>query len=154
MPPTRPRRLPRRPSRTAATKIGNHRRPASLRTLAVRFAVQDFLGLGDAGVIGIATSEFQMSCTISQRPFSFTQRTMYLPESAAGAPGGRLAAAGQAKCQRPSSSACGPLAQTDSAHTRRVAGGLDMEFMVVMKARTASPPRTGGMVGGNMTPVT
>ena len=102
--------------------------------------------------MGIATSEFQMSCTISQRPFSFTQRTMYLPESAAGAPGGRLAAAGQAKFQRPSSRACGPLAQTDSAHTRRMGGGLDMEFMVVMKARIASRPCTGGMFGGSITP--
>src|SRR5207247_213888 len=117
-----------------------------------RFAIQDFLGLGDAGVMGSATSEFQMSCAISQRPFSFTQRTMYLPESTAGAPGGRLAVAGHAKCQRPISSACGPLAQTDSAHTRRVGGGLDMEFMVVMKARIASRPCTGAMLGGSITP--
>src|SRR5438270_7471334 len=77
--------------------------------------------------MGSATSEFQMSCTINQRPFSFTQRTMYFPESAAGSPGGRLAVAGQPKCQRPSSSACGPLAQTDSAHTRRMGGGLRSE---------------------------
>src|SRR5439155_810931 len=28
-----------------------------------------------------------MSCAINQRPFSFTQRTRYLPESTAGAPG-------------------------------------------------------------------
>src|SRR5207244_13375371 len=74
-----------------------------------------FLVLGDAGAIGSATSEFEMACTIRQRPFSFTQRTIYLPESAAGAPGGRLAPAGQAKFQRPSSSARGPWAQTDSA---------------------------------------
>src|SRR5204863_490264 len=101
---------------------------------------------------GIAASEFQMSCTINQRPFSFTQRTMYFPESAAGSPGGRLAVAGQPKCQRPSSSACGPLAQTDSAHTRRMGGGLDMEFIVVMKARIASRPCTGAMLGGSSTP--
>src|SRR5438876_631433 len=61
-------------------------------SLAPPGGAYDFLCVG-AGAIASGTSEFQMSCTISQRPFSFTQRTMYLPESAAGAPGGRLAAA-------------------------------------------------------------
>src|SRR5439155_4704244 len=111
-----------------------------------------FLALGGAGAIGSATSEFQMSCTIRQRPFSFTQRTMYLPESAGGAPGGRLAAAGHAKFQRPSSSASGPWAQTDSARTVSTGGGLDIEFIVVMNARMASRPWTGGMLGGSITP--
>src|SRR5207237_2047993 len=101
---------------------------------------------------GSATSEFQISCAINQCPFSLTQRTIYLPESAAGAPGGRLAVAGHAKCQRPSSSACGPLAQTDSAHTRRMGGGVDIEFIVVMKARMAYGPTSGGMLGCSITP--
>src|SRR2546427_8664171 len=56
-----------------------------------------------------------MSWAMSQRPFSFTQRTRYLPESTAGAPGGRLAAAGHSKRQRPCSTAMDPLPQTESA---------------------------------------
>src|SRR5206468_9928461 len=89
----------------------------------------------DGGGGGSGRSEFQISWTISQRPFSFTQRAMYFPESTAGAPGGRVAPAGQAKCQRPTSTASGPVAQTDSARTESVGGGLDMAFIVVMKRR-------------------
>src|SRR5207237_9154875 len=101
---------------------------------------------------GRAPAEFQVSCSLSQRRFSFAQRTMYLRESAAGAPGGRLAAAGQAKFQRPSSSARGPWGQTDSARTVSTGGGLDIEFIVVMNVRMASRPCTGGMLGGSITP--
>src|SRR5256885_11892280 len=79
---------------------------------------------------------------------------MYLPESAAGAPGGRLAPAAQAKFQRPSSTAMGPLAHTDSARTVSTGGGLDIEFIIVMNPRMASRPRTGGMLGGSITPFT
>src|SRR5437763_715991 len=81
-----------------------------------------------------------------------TQRTMYLPESAAGAPGGRFAPAAHAKFQRPSSSASAPWAQTESARTVSTGGGLDIEFIIVMNPRMASRPRTGGMLGGSITP--
>src|SRR5688572_4722600 len=99
----------------------------------------------------MATSLFQMSCAMSQRPFSFTQRTRYLPESEAGAPGGRLAAAGHAKCHRPCSTAVGPLAHTDSARKVSTGGGLDMVLMTPKKARIESRPRTGAMLGGRRT---
>src|SRR2546426_407095 len=101
--------------------------------------------------MGIATSEFQMSCAMSQRVLSFTHRTMYLPESTAGAPGGRLAAAGQAKRQRPRSTAIGPLAHTESARTVSTGGGLDMVFSTAKNARIESRPCTGGMFGGRIT---
>src|SRR6266850_5761105 len=100
--------------------------------------------------MGIATSEFQMSCAMSQCELSFTQRTMYLPESAAGMPGGRLAPAAQAKCQRPRSTAIAPLAHTDSARTVSTGGGLDMVFSTAKNARIESRPCIGGMFGGRI----
>ena len=92
-----------------------------------------------------------MSCAMSQCPFSLTHRTMYLPESTAGAPGGRLAPAGQANCQRPRSTAIAPLAHTESARTVSTGGGLDMVFSTVKNARIESRPCTGGMFGGRIT---
>src|SRR5437879_9727585 len=102
----------------------------------------DFFAVGGAGAIGSGMSEFQMSCIISQRPPSFTQRTMYLPESAGGNPGGRLAFAGHTKFQRPSSVAEAPLAHTDSARIERVAA---IVFICPKNPRIASFPRTGAM---------
>src|SRR5918996_1406755 len=79
-----------------------------------------------------------MSCAMSQRPFSLTQRTRYLPESTAGAPGGSRAPAGQAKCQRPCSTAVVPLPHTDSARSVSVGGGVNL-------AREAGPVGVGGV---------
>src|SRR5207249_8613137 len=125
--PARPRPLKRQPR-----PFTGRCRAAS--SLAPPGGAYDFLGVG-AGAIGSATSEFQISWAISQRPFSCTQRTMYLPESTAGAPGGRLAAAGQAKCQRPRSTAIAPLAHTESARTVSTGGGLDIVFSTAKNAR-------------------
>src|SRR5207245_10815903 len=48
---------------------------------------------GAGGAVGNGKSLFQTSSTMSRRPFCCAQRTMYLPESTAGVPGGSLAPA-------------------------------------------------------------
>src|SRR3989442_12402171 len=101
--------------------------------------------------MGIGTAEFQISFGMRPRAFACHQGKMYLPESAGGAAGGRLAAGGQAKCQRPKSTAIGPLAHTDSARTVSTGGGLDMPFSTAKKLRIASRSCMGGMLGGRIT---
>src|SRR2546428_1851028 len=102
---------------------------------------------GVGAAVGNGKSLFQTSSTMSQRSFCCDQRTMYLPESTAGVPGGSLAPAGKAQCQRPGSTATGPPPPTVWA--RSVSGGRGAVVLIIAKqARTASLPFLVAIFGG------
>src|SRR6266545_4718854 len=120
---------------------------ASLRVYRPRLAG----GGGGAGGVGSGVSLFQTSSAMSHFPFCSVHRTMYLPESAAGVPGGSFAPAGKVQFQRPVSTATGPLATTVTA--RRVSVGRgSIALMVAKNARIASLPLIVAMFGGMTTP--
>src|SRR6266542_1696270 len=122
-------------------------RPYTIRWVGPRRTYRRRAGAGGGGgAVGSGESLFQISSTMSHFPFCCAQRTMYLPESAAGVPGGSGAPVGQAQCQRPRSTARGPLPTTDSPRSVRVACGP--VFIVAKNARIASLPCTVAMFGG------
>ena len=88
-----------------------------------------------------------MSSTITHFPFCCSQRTMYLPESTAGMPGGSFAPGAFSQRQRPRSTAPPPLPMTFSDRSVSVGRG-SIVLMTAKNARIASLPVIVAMFGG------